>query len=226
MYLVSYNPTDEYLDVPIVPDGNIYIIYKNGNIVISGLTTSAYILNIAPEDYFFVIQFKANVLNLLLEKDASMYKDKSIELKYVNRKLENEIRTIIENSNEPYNDLDKFFETFFLYKNINEILLKSLQLIEQSQGNIPVLDLANEVGVHPKKLERLFIKSLGVSVKKFSKIKRLGEMHSVLSEQGMVNIVDTILDKGYFDQAHFNRDFKKLTGVTPSSKLMSILYKT
>ena len=32
--------------------------------------------------------------------------------------------------------------------------------------------------------------------------------------------------KGYFDQAHFNRDFKKLTGLTPSSKLMSILYNT
>jgi len=29
-YWTSYNPTNEYIDVPIVPNGCIYIIWKNG----------------------------------------------------------------------------------------------------------------------------------------------------------------------------------------------------
>ena len=47
-YWASYNPTNEYIDVPIVPNGCIYIMWKNGDISISGLTTSAYVINIAP----------------------------------------------------------------------------------------------------------------------------------------------------------------------------------
>jgi len=104
--------------------------------------------------------------------------------------------------------------------------LKTLKLIETSHGNMTVLDLSNCVETHPKKLERLFVRYLGVSVKKFSKIIRFFEVHRVLSEEGMENLAQKVLDKGYFDQAHFNRDFKKLTGVHPSSKLMSILYNT
>jgi AraC-like DNA-binding protein len=80
--------------------------------------------------------------------------------------------------------------------------------------------------MHPKKLERLFVPRMGVSVKKFSKIVRFHEVHKVLSEEGLENLSSKVLEKGYFDQAHFNRDFKKLTGLKPSSKLMSILYNT
>jgi len=144
----------------------------------------------------------------------------------INKKLEYEIRTIIENCNEPYDDLNKFFERYFIDTVIDEILLKTLKLIEESHGNITVFELANSADVHPKKLERLFIQYLGISVKKFSKIIRFGEMHRVLSKYGMENLIQKILDKGYFDQAHFNRDFKKFTGVNPSSELMSILYNT
>ena len=225
-YWTSYNPTNEYIDVPIVPNGCIYIIWKNGNITLSGLTTSAYVLNIAPQDKFFGIEFKPYVLALLLDVDVSKLNDKSIELKRINEKLEHDMRTIIEIHSELYDDLNRLFETYFADTVIDETLLKTLKLIELSHGNMSVSDLANSVEVHPKKLERLFVEYLGVSVKKFSKIIRFGEMHRVLSEEGMENLAQKVLDKGYFDQAHFNRDFKKLTGVHPSSKIMSILYNT
>jgi len=225
-YWESYNPTNEYIDIPIVPDGCIYMIWKNGNIAISGLTTSAYVINIAPQDKFFGIQFKPYALAFLVNDEVSKLNDKSIDLKSINKKLEHDIRAIIENDSEPYDDLNTLFETYFSDTVIDKTLLKTLELIEQSHGNMSVLELVNSVEVHPKKLERLFVHYLGVSVKKFSKIVRFGDMHRVLSEEGMENLVQEVLEKGYFDQAHFNRDFKKLTGVHPSSKLMSILYNT
>jgi AraC-like DNA-binding protein len=225
-YWASYNPTDEYIDIPIVPNGCIYIFWKNGNIVMSGLTTSAYVINIAPQDKFFGIEFKPYILALLLDEEVSKFNDKFIDLKRINKKLEHDIETIMKNYSEPYDELNSFFERYFSDKIIDERLLKTLELIELSYGNMSVLDLANSVEVHPKKLERLFVQSLGVSVKKFSKIIRFYEIHKVLREEGMENLVQKVLDKGYFDQAHFNRDFKKLTGVNPSSKLMSILYNT
>jgi len=225
-YWVSYNPTNEYIDVPIVPDGCIDIIWRNGHIFISGLMTTAYVVNIAPQDRFFGIQFKPYALALLLDEEVSKYNDKSIDLKRVNKTLEEDIRTIIEHNQEPYAGFNKFFEKYFANRQINETILKTVKLIESSYGNMTVLDLLSCVETHPKKLERLFVRYLGVSVKKFSKIIRFFEVHRVLSEKGMENLAQKVLDKGYFDQAHFNRDFKKLTGVHPSSKLMSILYNT
>ena len=87
-YWTSYNPTNEYIDVPIVPNGCVYIMWKNGNIVISGLTTFAYVINIAPQDKFLGIEFKPYALALLVDEEVSKFNDKSIELKSVNEKLE------------------------------------------------------------------------------------------------------------------------------------------
>jgi len=67
---------------------------------------------------------------------------------------------------------------------------------------------------------------VGVTPKKFSVIVRFYDTHKLLSKEGIENLSQKAIEKGYFDQAHFNRNFKKLTGVNPSSKLMSILYNT
>jgi AraC-like DNA-binding protein len=41
-----------------------------------------------------------------------------------------------------------------------------------------------------------------------------------------INLVTIALSSGYFDQAHFNREYKKLTGFSPNNETMSILYNT
>lgn len=226
MYWSAYNPTDEDVQMPIVPDGSMDIIWLNGNIFLSGLMESARVISIAPKDRFFGIRFEPYALALLLDEDISKFNDKTVPLKDLKKTLEDDIRKIIEkntNLNEPFNT---YFEIFFSDKLIDELLLKTLKLIQASYGNTSVSNCAVELEIHPKKLERLFIKYVGVSVKKYSKIIRFYAIHSILREEGLENLTQKVLDKGYFDQAHFNRDFKKLTGHAPTSELMSILYNT
>jgi len=224
-YWVSYNPTDEYLDVPIVPDGCSDIIWKNGDVFLSGLMESTHVISIAPKDRYFGIQFKPFALAMLLDADMSHYNDKSIPLVEISHELEQTIIKCIEND-ASYEKLNDYFEFLYKDKKIDMSLLHAVNMIKQTHGNISVSELTDRLEIHPKKLERLFVHNIGVSVKKFSKIIRFYNIHLVLNEEGLENLSDKVLDKGYFDQAHFNRDFKKLTGVNPSSKLMSILYKT
>jgi AraC-like DNA-binding protein len=226
MYWTAYNPTVEDVEMPIVPDGSMDIIWLNGNIFLSGLMESARVISIAPEDKFFGIRFKPYALALLLDEDVSTFNDKTVPLEGLDKSLTKDVREIIEEKSKPNEVFNSYFEIFFSDKSIDKLLLNTLELIHSSHGNIIVSDCAEELEVHPKKLERLFIKYMGVSVKKYSKIIRFYDIHSILREEGLENLTQKVLDKGYFDQAHFNRDFKKLTGLTPSSKLMSILYNT
>ncbi len=226
LYWTAYNPTLEDVEMPIVPDGSMDIIWLNGHIFLSGLMESARVIGIAPEDKFLGIRFQPYALALLLAKDVSIFNDKSVPLEEIDKALEEDMRGLFDKNKEGNKILNEYFERFFSNTSIDRVLLDSLDLILASHGNISVADCAEALEVHPKKLERLFIRYMGLSLKKYSKIIRFYDVHTVLREEGLGNLTQKILDKGYFDQAHFNRDFKKLTGLTPSSKLMSILYNT
>jgi len=226
VYWTAYNPTDEDVEMPIVPDGSMDIIWLNGNIFLSGLMESARVISIAPEDKFFGIRFQPYALALLLDEEVSKFNDKTVPLEGLDKALEDDIRELIERKERINEALNAYFKIFFHDKSVDELILNTLELIDSSHGNVLVSDCANILNVHPKKLERLFVKYVGVTVKKFSKIIRFHDIHSILREEGLEDLTQKVLDKGYFDQAHFNRDFKKITGLTPSSKLMSILYNT
>ncbi len=224
-YWTAHNTTDKQIEVPIVPDGCMDIIWLDGYLFLSGLMESAEVITIEPRESYFGIQFKPYALALLLDEDVSKFNDKSLALESINVVLKNKMAELIE-GNSPYDGLNMYFEKIFKDKVVEPKLLSAIEIIRASYGNISVADLADKLEIHPKKLERLFVPNMGVSVKKFSKIVRFYEVHRVLSEEGLGNLCEKVLKKGYFDQAHFNRDFKKLTGLKPSSELMSILYNT
>ena len=94
-----------------------------------------------------------------------------------------------------------------------------------SSPELSVSRLAQEHAIHPKNLERLFYKHTGVSPKQFAGIMRFYKAHKHLLHNGLQDLVTISLEAGYFDQPHFNREYKKLTGTHPTSNTMSILYK-
>jgi AraC-like DNA-binding protein len=75
--------------------------------------------------------------------------------------------------------------------------------------------LSMTTGMHYKKLERTFARFTGYSPKNFSRVvrfyqalKQMQVKHNTLTDVGLNN--------GYYDQAHFIRDFKAFTGKPPS----------
>jgi AraC-like DNA-binding protein len=77
-------------------------------------------------------------------------------------------------------------------------------------------DVARIAGASPRALQRLFHDYVGVSPKW---VIRRYRMHEVIERMDAGTAVDwssLALELGYFDQAHFNRDFKLLVGRTPT----------
>ena len=116
-YWTAYNPTDKAVELPIVPDGSMDIIWLNGHIFLSGLMEEACVISIAPEDKFFGIQFKPYALALLLDCCVSEFNNKDIPLESLNKVLEEDIRAIIEkNHSQHYDAFNHYFKRFFLIK--------------------------------------------------------------------------------------------------------------
>jgi AraC-like DNA-binding protein len=76
-------------------------------------------------------------------------------------------------------------------------------------------DLAQRNGLHTRTLQRLFSDYVGVSPKWVIRRYRLHEAMERMDAGTPIDWPELALALGYFDQAHFIRDFKALVGRTP-----------
>jgi AraC-like DNA-binding protein len=76
-------------------------------------------------------------------------------------------------------------------------------------------DVVDRTGVGKRRLQRLFARYVGVSPKWVIQRYRLHEALERLTGD-TVDLADLALDLGYFDQAHFARDFRALVGRPPA----------
>jgi AraC-like DNA-binding protein len=78
-------------------------------------------------------------------------------------------------------------------------------------------EVAERFGLGKRKLQRIFHRHVGVSPKWVILRARVHDVTDRLADGGAANWAELALDLGYFDQAHFVRDFKALVGVAPAT---------
>lgn len=92
---------------------------------------------------------------------------------------------------------------------------RGLQLIEASDGQLNITRLAPDLGVSRRQLTRQFQQFVGMSPKEFARIRRFLRAVRSLDQREHGTLTDTAHACGYYDQAHFNHDFRELSGMTP-----------
>jgi len=225
-YWEVYNPTDESFDVPIVPDGCIDIVIIDAEVFIVGLMEVAFIKTIKPKSHYFGIRFKPGVAFLVLDCDVSIFNDKMMLLEEFDGELHSNIITIFEDRDNRVSRFDLLFSTLIVQNASEDNMQYIINGIIGSGGNSSIEMLCIEASISQKQAERLFVKRVGLTPKKFARVIRFFHTHKHLSKEGMDDLCIKVLDKGYYDQAHFNREYKAFTGYHPSSDTMSILYNT
>ena len=89
-----------------------------------------------------------------------------------------------------------------------------VDLVEDTPELVRVADLCEELGMSERTLQRLLAKRLGLSPKWLIQRRRLHEASAALRSRE-VDLAGLAADLGYADQAHFTRDFRKVTTMTP-----------
>lgn len=98
---------------------------------------------------------------------------------------------------------------------IERITRSSIELLLQVNGQLSVDELASQLKVNRRKLERRFSDTIGMSPKQLAKIIRLQSALKMIGQQPAVSLTSLAYENGYFDQAHFIKDFKEFTGQSP-----------
>lgn len=101
------------------------------------------------------------------------------------------------------------------------IVNAAVRLIKQHTGLYNVARLAELLSTSERSLQRLFHRFTGMSPKQVIRQIRIQEVLSNWDkgESGWDGIVTRL---GYTDQAHFIKDFKRMTGETPGKYLLSL----
>jgi len=95
----------------------------------------------------------------------------------------------------------------------------ALRRLQQSGGTVGIGDLAVEIGCSRKRLIALFRDQVGQTPKTVARVIRFNRVVKLLGADSAMGWAELAYDGGYYDQAHFNRDFRDFAGYTPSEYL-------
>jgi hypothetical protein len=117
-------------------------------------------------------------------------------------------------------------------RTIDKIVKSTIDAMLLSGGGKPLNAILKDDLPKRRQLERNFKKQIGLSPKQLSKVIRLQATLQLMLGETTESLTAVAYENAYYDQAHFIKDFKEFTGVTPKDfltdekmVLSSLLYK-
>lgn len=115
---------------------------------------------------------------------------------------------------------------------IDRIIKSTVETMLTANGQLSVAELSKQINLNRRQLERKFSSAIGLSPKQLSKTIRLQSTLKMLINKKFTSLTALAYQGEYFDQAHFIKDFREFTGLTPKEfysnnlKMSSIFYGT
>jgi AraC-like DNA-binding protein len=195
--------------------------YFNENVVLCGQQKEFYDIQIEGSLSLFSIVFHPHGLMKFFNIPLNEINNQNIPLKYLNKKLEQELMPKMEDASDFYSRVElanKFFYDL-LSENYGQFEFSRIQhvveTIKRTRGLVEIEKLASEACLSRKQFERVFCKYIGATPKQFLKTVRFQHALHLKGRFQNMNITDLAYECAYFDQSHFINEFKLQTGYTP-----------
>lgn len=151
--------------------------------------------------------------------DMHLLTNQTFDLRSVLQRNIDQVATQIQDASTTV-DRIKTIERFLL-KHLSNLRPTSeidfiLQQIKENNGQVSLKDLSLRTKFSSRKMERLFKQQVGVSPKLYSRLMRFTYAYNLLHQRTLTKAQATYLS-GYFDQPHFNKEFREFTGENPEA---------
>jgi AraC-like DNA-binding protein len=95
----------------------------------------------------------------------------------------------------------------------DKVVVEAIKLIYQSRGTIRIRELNDKLAISQSPFEKRFRKVVGTTPKKFASIVRFNNVLDNFKEAK--SLIEICHENGFFDQAHFSKEFRQFTGDSP-----------
>ena len=93
----------------------------------------------------------------------------------------------------------------------------AIHSIQAQNGFVEIYSLASLTSLSSAQFRKRFKEEVGISPSEYCKIMRTNASISLISNSSPSRLTDITYKLGYFDQSHFIKDFKSITGLAPKS---------
>jgi AraC-like DNA-binding protein len=216
----------------VVPDGCMEMIFNYGDrfyqypedgscilqprSFIFGQITS--FLEIAPSGVTGIVaaRFLPEGLAPFIDRPVSSLENKAVDINEIFGSVLEQAVLSANNNDERI----KLIEEFLLARleepqTIDHITSDCVEVILQTQGQLGVEELADKMNINRRNLERKFVSAVGMSPKQLSRVVRLQAALKLMEQKKYSNLTSLAYESGYYDQAHFIKDFREFTGFSP-----------
>lgn len=207
--LENTSPTGK--NIVVVPDGRIdlflsYSVKQGFHITLSGLETEPDSVNFEGNTKIFAISFRLLAVEYLLQTSIA---DLTNDIRMQPSDFWDFSETDLENFHDFCEKANRKMAELLSLKKIDERKLRLFHLINLHQGEITVHELAEKAGWSERQINRYFNDKFGLSLKKYCNILRFRASFGQIKEGKLFP------ELNFTDQAHFIREIKKFSGVTP-----------
>lgn len=102
---------------------------------------------------------------------------------------------------------------------VDTIVTNTVAALMATDGNTSISNILKKEPSKRRQLERKFAAQVGISPKQLGKVIRLQSALKMLLNQEGENLTHIAYESNYYDQAHFIKDFKEFTGISPKEFL-------
>ena len=95
----------------------------------------------------------------------------------------------------------------------------ALAEFHRAPNDSDVLDVARQTGLSRRRFAQLFREAVGLTPKLYCRVQRFTRAIQIVNRRAHVTWTDLALTCGYYDQSHFNRDFREFANMSPSAYL-------
>jgi len=210
----------------VVADGCFDVFWEAGHPdenFIMGFSNSCTEFPLESSFNYLGVRFLPTVFPILYKVDASELTNKFELLDNVTPNLSKNLSELTNGINE-LAELKYKLDNHFIRKiagtdfTFDSRLYNAIDIILNHQGTLNI-ERDIEAGISPRQLRRLFKYYIGDSPKTFSKVVRFQNFLKSKPSKESLRKNKIFFDLGYYDQAHFVKEFKHLYGLPPTSAL-------
>lgn len=219
----------------IVPDGTMKLIfhygdtYKHhsqcGEIIILpkcfliGQLTKPYVIEPIGVTGSFVVQFKPNGFLPFTTIPIKEMENTAIPIEKLFGEKGKKLGEQILNASSTSKRI-KIIESFLFSKladknTFDNIVKSTVETIFNTNGQFSVNRFSTNNNINRRQLARKFSSNIGLSPKQLAKTIRIQATLKTLLNRENISLTTLAYENEYFDQAHFIKEFKEFTGLTP-----------